>query len=63
MPDGVDSVQLINEACGMLTNNSPVIDVNTFVAERGQFDQNKGALFLGAGVPVFCPDNTDKLLG
>lgn len=63
MPEGVDEIQVIQEACGRLNNNDPVVDVNNFVAERGQFDANKSALFLGAGIPVFCPDNTDKLLG
>lgn len=63
MPEGTDPVQVAQEACGLLDQNRPVVEVNDFVAQRGQYDANKGALFLGAGVPLFCPDNTDKLLG
>lgn len=63
MPEGTDPVVVAQEACGMLDENRPVVEVNDFVAERGQYDANKGALFLGAGVPLFCPGNTDKLLG
>lgn len=63
MPEGVDPVQVITEACGQLDQNAPVGDVINGVAERGQYDPEKAAFFLASGVPVYCDGNVAKLTG
>ena len=63
MPEGVDPVQVITEACGQLDQNAPVGDVINGVAERGQYDPQKAAFFLASGVPVYCDGNVAKLTG
>lgn len=63
MPEGVDPVQVITEACGQLDQNAPVGDVINGVAERGQYDTEKAAFFLASGVPVYCDGNVAKLTG
>lgn len=63
MPEGVDPVQVITEACGQLDQNAPVGDVINGVAEKGQYEPEKAAFFLASGVPVYCQGNVDKLTG